>query len=404
MPPWKAACSTTPQPLHHQPRQCHTRYIWQPLWFCGHLPQAIPQYFQSYLSNEFKTGNYHVWGGIQSLSACKFVPENTFADLKTSHENSALASLREIFVRFTHIIYINLRKRSLLQALVYYLTLPFIYLISLLPFPVMYLFSDFVYFVLFTCIGYRKEVVLKNLRNAFPEKTDEEINTICRGFYHHLCDITLETLKMLTISKKSILKHCRFSPEAFALYNKYAVEGRSIIMVLGHLGNWEMAGHPFSILCKQRLDVLYHPLTNKYFDRLMFRMRSRFGTKMVPMKTAFREMVAHKNDLTCTVFLADQTALPEIAYSDHFPEPGHTRTQRHRTNSPENELPGDLRLHERVKRGYYEMYSETLVENPASTAEGEITELHTRRLEKDIIADPAIWLWSHKRWKYSRKS
>ncbi len=110
-----------------------------------------------------------------------------------------------------------------------------------------------------------------------------------------------------------MMKRCVLLPQTKALFDKYAAEGKSVLMVMGHLGNWEWAGHPFSLQCKQRLDVLYHPLSNKHFDGLMKGMRTRFGTKMIPMKTAFRDMIAHKKDLTCTVFLSDQTPPPEGA-------------------------------------------------------------------------------------------
>ncbi len=205
-----------------------------------------------------------------------------------------------------------------MQALIYFIALPFIYLISILPFPALYLFSDFVCFIVFNCLGYRKTVVLQNLRNSFPEKTDKELKVIRRAFYYHLCDLFVETLKILTVSKKSIVKHCRFDPASLDLLNKYADEGKSIIMVMGHLGNWEWAGHPFSLLAKQRLVVLYHPLTNKYFDKFMLDMRGRFGTKMVPMLSAFKSMLAYRKEVTCTVFISDQTPIPENAYWTNF--------------------------------------------------------------------------------------
>jgi Kdo2-lipid IVA lauroyltransferase/acyltransferase len=289
-----------------------------------------------------------------------------------------------------------------LQAVAYYISLPFIYLISLLPFPALFVVSDFMFFMLYRVTGYRKGVVLQNLRNAFPEKSDAEINKICKEFYHTLCDFTLETLKILTISKKEILKHCNFTPEAFELFSKYGKEGKSIIMVLGHLGNWEWAGHPFSIRCPQKLVVIYHPLTNKYFDNLMLRMRSRNGTKMIPMKTAIKDMIAHRKDVTCTVFLSDQTPMPEGAYWTTFLNQDTPVFKGTEVIAKKMNLPIVYAWMTKPKRGYYTMHAETLVENPAATADGEITELHTRRLERDIIENPGLWLWSHRRWKHKR--
>ena len=290
-----------------------------------------------------------------------------------------------------------------MDAIVYYITLPFIYLLSILPFPVLYAFSDFLYFILFTCIGYRKEVILQNLRNSFPDKTGHEIEIIRKAFCHNLCDFMVETFKILTISEKDILEHCKFNKEGFEVFKKYADEGRSVIMVMGHLGNWEWAGHPFSLKCQHKLVVLYHPLANRYFDRLMLRMRSRVGTKMIPMQTAFKEMLAHRKDLTCTVFISDQTPMPDNAYWTTFLNQDTPVFKGTEVIARKLNMPIIYASMRKVKRGYYEMFAEALVDNPAATREGEISEMHTRRLEKDIILQPESWLWSHRRWKHKRK-
>ena len=289
-----------------------------------------------------------------------------------------------------------------MDALLYFIALPFIYLISLLPFPLLYLFSDFVYFILFYCIGYRKKVILTNLRNAFPDKTDAEINVIFRSFYHYLCDLIFEVLKVLTISKKTMLKRCKFDPESLALFSKYADEGKSVILVMGHLGNWEWAGHPFSLLCRQQLYVIYHPLANKRFDCFMHRMRSRFGTRMIAMRTAYKEMITHKNELTATVFIADQTPQPENAYWTTFLNQDTPIFKGTEIIAKKMNLPIVYSYIKREKRGYYTMFSSILTDNPAATADGEISEMHTRHLEQDIIANPETWLWSHRRWKHKR--
>jgi Kdo2-lipid IVA lauroyltransferase/acyltransferase len=291
--------------------------------------------------------------------------------------------------------------QSNLQALVYYITLPFLYLFSALPFRVLYVISDGIFFLIYTVIRYRKEVVLTNLRNAFPEKTPDEINHICRKFYGHLCDLMVETFKILTISRESMQRHCYFSPGAKALFDKLAGENKSSVMVMSHQGNWEWAGHPFSMLCKQKLNVIYHPLSNKYFDGLMLKMRTRFGTRMIPMKDTFREMVARRKELNITVFIADQTPHPENAYWTTFlnqDTPVFRGTEKIAVKMNYPVVYAQIR---KQKRGYYEMFAEMLVEDPKTTADGEISELFTRRIERDIIAQPETWLWSHRRWKHT---
>jgi Kdo2-lipid IVA lauroyltransferase/acyltransferase len=289
-----------------------------------------------------------------------------------------------------------------LAAIVYYLTIPFIYLLSLLPFPVLYFVSDGLYVILYYVIGYRKEIVFQNLRNSFPEKSDIEIKKIRKEFYHYLCDLTLETFKTLTVSKKTMIKHCSIQPETLKLFNKYAEENRSIIFVSGHWGNWEWGGNSFSLLCKHHLYVIYHPLSNKYFDGLIYRMRTRFGTGLIPMKDTFREMAGKRKELTATAFIADQTPSPEGAFWVTFlnqdtPIFKGTEKIAQRFNYPV--IYGRVK---RLKRGYYEISAELLFENPAQTAPDMISKSHTIALERDILAQPEIWLWSHRRWKHQR--
>jgi Kdo2-lipid IVA lauroyltransferase/acyltransferase len=290
-----------------------------------------------------------------------------------------------------------------LQSLVYYITLPFIYLLSLLPFPVLYLFSDFVFFVVYRLMGYRKDVVVQNLRNAFPEKSEKEIQAISTAFFRHLCDMLLETFKTLTISRKSMLKRCVATPETKALFDKLAAEEKSVMLVMGHMGNWEWGGNSFSLECKQQLYVIYHPLKNKYFDGLIFRMRTRFGTRLITMKNTYKEMLGNREvAVSATAFIADQTPRPDNAYWTTFLNQDTPVFKGTEIISKKLNMPIVYALVKKVGRGHYELHAEMLVENPADTADDEISELHTRRLERDIIAQPEIWLWSHKRWKHKR--
>ena len=135
----------------------------------------------------------------------------------------------------------------------------------------------------------------------------------------------------------------------------------------------------------------------------MLRMRSRFGTKMIPMQTAFKEMLAHRKDLTCTVFISDQTPMPDNAYWTTFLNQDTPVFKGTEVIARKLNMPIIYASMRKVKRGYYEMFAEALVDNPAATREGEISEMHTRRLEKDIILQPESWLWSHRRWKHKRK-
>ncbi|PZF71748.1 lysophospholipid acyltransferase family protein [Taibaiella soli] len=289
-----------------------------------------------------------------------------------------------------------------MSAFFYYLLLPFIYLLSAVPFGLLYIKSDFFYFLIYRVFGYRKKVVIGNLRNAFPEKSEAELQLICKKFYRHLCDLFLETFKTLTISKKAMLRHCKFNPEAKALFDQLAADKQNIILAMGHQGNWEWAGNTFSLECKQQLYVIYHPLTNKKFNGLIYKMRTRFSTKLIAMRDTYKDMVANKNELNATAFIADQTPQPNNAYWTTFlnqDTPVFLGTEK---IAKKLNYPVVYAQVKKIKRGYYEIFAEMLVAEPKNTAEGEISERYTRRLEKDIIAQPETWLWSHRRWKHKR--
>jgi Kdo2-lipid IVA lauroyltransferase/acyltransferase len=289
-----------------------------------------------------------------------------------------------------------------LSAIIYYLTLPFIYLISILPFRVLYFISTGLYGLLYYVLGYRKGVVMENLRKSFPEKSEEEIKGIAKRYYKYLCDLFLETFKTLTVSKETMLKHCYFNPQAKAVFDNLAAENKSIVLVMGHLGNWEWAGNTFSLVNKHQLYVIYHPISNKYFEWLMYKMRTRFGTKLIAMKDTFREMLENREELNATAFIADQTPAPQNAYWTTFLNQDTPVFKGTEMISRKVNYTVVYATVKRVKRGYYEMFAEVLCENPKGTSDGEISELHTRKLEKDIREQPEVWLWSHRRWKHKR--
>ncbi|MCL4282448.1 MAG: lysophospholipid acyltransferase family protein [Flavobacteriales bacterium] len=285
-------------------------------------------------------------------------------------------------------------------AIAYYLALPFLYGISLLPFRALYVLSDLVQALVFGLLGYRLKVVRQNLRNSFPEKSDAELKRIEKEFRQWFCDLILETLKTLTISPSQAMK--RISVEGDEVVKHYFDAGRSVILVMGHWGNWELGGARFSQLPYHHLNVIYHPLENKHFNRLVERMRMRLGNGLYPMKDTVRCMLRDKKLLTATAFIADQTPAPGHAYWTTFlnqdtPVFWGTETIARKLGYPVIYLGID-----RPRRGHYHMRFELLEAEPANTPEGDISERHTRRLEQDIRSRPAIWLWTHRRWKHRR--
>lgn len=287
-----------------------------------------------------------------------------------------------------------------MAALVYYISYPLIRFLAILPFPLLYLFSDFVCFILRDIIGYRKEVVLTNLKNSFPEKSEREIKVIYKQFYSYLCDLILETIKTLTMSEQEAKQRAVFRyPEWF---QKLYEQQKSVIIVMGHYGNWEWGGPGFSLSAPYQLLVIYRPLSNPYFEKMMTRMRTKFGTKISPVNQTLRDMVALRKDVTATAFIADQASSQETAYWTTFLHQDTAVFTGPEKIAKKFNYPVVYMNIKRVKRGYYEVIPELMFENPGNTADNEILESFMQRLEKEIKLDPAIWLWSHKRWKHKR--
>ena len=285
-------------------------------------------------------------------------------------------------------------------AIGYYFALPFIYGIALLPFPLLYVVSDGLYIVLYKLFGYRTAVVRENLRKSFPEKSAEELRTIERAFYRWFCDLVVETLKTLTISPAEVKERVSVSGED--VLKRHYDAGRSVILVMGHWGNWELGGARFSQLGLHQLFVIYRPLQNKWFDGLVHHMRTRLGNKLYAMNDTMKGMLRDRDKVTATAFIADQTPPPDRAYWTtflHQDTPVFFGTEK---IAQKLGYPVIYVGIERVRRGHYVMRFEELVANPERTTEGELSQLHTRRLESDIRRLPAFWLWSHRRWKHKR--
>lgn len=287
-----------------------------------------------------------------------------------------------------------------MSALIYYLTVPFLYAFSLLPLRLLYLLSDVLYLFVYRVFGYRKKVVLQNLRRSFPDKTADDIDGICRGFYHHLCDLIFETIKLLTISRSTLKNHIQC--EDSSLLERYLEEKQSVILVLGHLGNWEMVGAFSNLRPIPMVYGIYHPLENRHFDRLMIRMRTRLGSGVYPMKQAYTGMLKNRDQVTATGFIADQTPGPGNAHWMTFLNQDTAVFRGTEVIARKFDYPVIYVAAIREKRGLYNIQLELLTEHPKSLAEGELTEMHTRRLERDIIQYPETWLWSHRRWKHKR--
>lgn len=285
-----------------------------------------------------------------------------------------------------------------------YLTYGLLWLLSFLPFRLLYVISDILYFFIACVIRYRRNIIDNNLRNSFPDKTDKERTKIRRDFYHHLCDLFLETYKLLHISEKEIKRRCKFNNPNFA--DDFFDEGKSVVAIMGHYGNWEWISALPLWNDKFTFLPIYKPLHNKIMDKMYLDIRSKLGCRPLAKNDVLRAMMKHKVDknATLTGFIGDQTPKSKnIHYWTNFLNQDTPIFIGVEKIARKFNQPVYYTRITKIKRGYYEVDVELITENPKDTDEFQITEIHTRMLEKDIKANPAYWLWSHKRWKHSRK-
>ncbi|MDX2189549.1 MAG: lysophospholipid acyltransferase family protein [Bacteroidota bacterium] len=293
-------------------------------------------------------------------------------------------------------------KHPIVKSIIFYALYPLIYLFAYTPTPILYLFSNGLFYIVYHAFGYRKKVVFQNLKNSFPEKSAPEINAIAIKYYHFLCDFLVETAKYMTISKKELLK--RVSIENEDVLDKIFDSNRSMIVLLGHYGNWEWAAPSCSILTKFQLFVIYKRLSNKHFEKLMRNTRSRFGTKLIEMNDVGREMFKNRNIIGATIFVGDQTPFPEQAYWTTFLNQDTPIFRGAEVLAKKFDQPVIYVTIDRPQRGKYTIKVQLITDDPKNTPEGWICEQYSRLLEKDIIHKPEIWLWSHRRWKHRKPS
>lgn len=278
--------------------------------------------------------------------------------------------------------------------------------LALLPLGALYVISDGVALLFRHVVRYRRKVVRKNLAESFPDKSAAELRDIEHRFYRNFADYIFETVKLLHISDKEMSRRMVF--ENIELVDRLLGEGRSIAVYFSHCGNWEWAP---SITLHTAFPPdhgavygqVYRPLRNRWFDAMMLRIRSRFGSHSYPKKTVLRDLIKEK-----------RTGLPAMVgfMSDQKPSHGDTIHVVSFLNHPTTVITGTETLArrldmaaiywdmEKVSRGHYKITNRLISDRLADEPQYSITDRYAAMLEKTIMRDPAVWLWSHKRWKH----
>lgn len=294
-----------------------------------------------------------------------------------------------------------------MSKILYPIVYGFCYMISLLPLRVLYCISDVLYLLLYKLIGYRRRVVRNNLSTAFPEKDERERRTIEKKFYHFFCDYIMETIKLLSISRKTLLKHMEY--RNMEEMERCFDEGQSVCALLGHYCNWEFlttVNVGWKRYPEAKIGLVYHPLSSKVIDRLIIATRQHTGGVAVPKQEVLRYMIRYKQQGLHSLFglISDQSPKWEnihlwLPFLNHE-TPVFTGAERLIRKMNNAVFYAEM---SRPKRGKYVVNFQLMTREPGTLEENELTRMFFLRLEDTIRQTPYLYLWSHDRWKRTRE-
>ena len=286
-----------------------------------------------------------------------------------------------------------------MKRLAFAVTYPALWLIYRLPFWALYLFSDALYILVYHLIGYRKAVVRENLELSKLAKSSKERLTIEKKFYRYLCDLFLEAIKVNGMSKNEIMR--RFVIKNPEVLDAFAKEGKSVFMLIGHYGNFEwMLSLGYHV--PHTPYAIYAPLENTYFDTYFKKVRSKHGSYLISRKRFSKEFteMQRTNALSVIGFAGDQS--PQRKRKNYYRTffgnevPVFTGAER---LGKEFDVPIVMGKIRRTKRGHYETTISVLAEDPTAVPDYQITDTYFEELEKQIKEDPALYFWTHNRFK-----
>ncbi len=284
----------------------------------------------------------------------------------------------------------------------YFIIYGFLYLISLLPFPVLYFISDGIYFFLYYVFGYRRTIVISNLKTAFPDKSDKELKKISKQFYHNLTDTFVEIIKLISMSDRTFDKRCKGD---FSMIEDLAGKGKNIQIHTGHQFNWEFGSLFMSKTIKAiPTYAIYMPIKNTAVEKVFLKIREKYGTHFIKA-TEFREKrEAIFQNRFLFILAADQNpGNPASAYwQNYFNKPAPFITGPE-AGGIKNDTAIVFVRSKIIKRGHYVLECTLCAQNAAATSVGEITGAFRDFLEKIIREEPHNYLWTHRRWKWGYK-
>ncbi len=278
-------------------------------------------------------------------------------------------------------------------------------LIKSLPLNVIYLISDLTSFTIKNIFKYRVKLVKNNLRRSNLNLDDKQIQAITNKFYKYFTDLYLESIKMDSFLKIDFDK--RFKVINSDLLNKFYDEGKSVVLMVSHYAGYEWCTClPYYI--KHKFTAVYTPVKNKSVNNFMYNSRSKHGLDLISRYDAIKkifkkEVESEKPHMYGLV--ADQS--PQIQSKNYWSKflgvkvPIFTGSER---IAKKHNLPVVYARMRKIKRGYYSVEFELIVESPNEYSDYEITEKYLKLVENQLHEDPHPYLWTHNRFKHTHKA
>lgn len=276
-----------------------------------------------------------------------------------------------------------------------------LFLISRLPLAILYLISDLIFFVIYYFVGYRKKVVLENLKRSFPEKSPKEIEKIRKQFYINFADYIVEMVRSFTISRTELRVRVQHLNQD--LFTDAKAEGKNIILLAGHVFNWEWFNALASIVPQKHCHPVYRKVQSTFWEDQIKKIRNSFGNEALEAGDVMRHIFRNKNDGDSVyMFVADQT--PHVSFVDVGLEFLNQETPvfiGYDKLATRMDLVFIYCEMKKVKRGYYQINYHRIVPDGEKFEEFEVVKKFHKLLENTINKRPSNYLWSHRKWKYS---
>ncbi len=286
-----------------------------------------------------------------------------------------------------------------MQLLVFILVYPALWLVSILPHRLFYLLSDFFFFLVYHVIGYRKKVVYDNLKLVFPEKSEQEILRIRHDFFEHMCDMFMEMVKTMNLSKEEVKK--RYRVTNIEVVQEIEKE-KSILIVCSHFANWEW-NVSINNYVQSKGYAVYQKIGNAYFDAWIKKVRARWNTTLITQQETVKTVISNKQKGVIGMFgmVSDQS--PQARRAKYWTEFMGIKVpvfDGAELMARKLDLAVVFLKVSKVKRGYYKAEFLPITTSGKNTEKNEITDRFLRLTEQQIREKPEHYLWTHKRWKH----